>query len=360
MTGIRWLMVMEAFVAMLVLGCTAGLAPTPMPTTVPTSTPTELEATSAPPSPMRSATPSPSPTVAPLPSGLDPEVVAAIEWRRSMGLTTDPAFVIAAMADPDAVDDWAYPILQAEDDFIWRRQQDLLQFVQVVRNYGAGHTGFGGLYLDNEHSLVMSLWTSDPEGHLAEMLAIAGDDAPIGARLVSWTERSLQDVQDRIDFRWPGFAAADARLMGVGASTRDNVLELEISSANPDAPRLIADGLAAELGVPVEMLQVVSDGTGVELLPSGTVKGVVTLWDGSRPGWNDLSIDGDPRGIGYCGGGDIGYGVWKDGHFEIPCKIGDYVIQVWDPGAGPRAVIGEARVTVREGETTRVRIRLDR
>lgn len=205
----------------------------------------------------------------------------------------------------------------------------------------------------------MSLWTSDAEGHLAEMLAIAGADAPIGVRLVRWTDKELRDLQDRVDPRWPGFGEAEARLMGVGASTTGNVLEIEVSSANPDAPRLIADGLAAELGVPVEMLSVESDGTGVELLGTGWVRGVVVTSDGSRPR-GSWSIDGEPVTIGYCGGGDIGYGIGRRGEFRIPCKVGAYRMQVWTYRDG-RVVLGESPVvTVREGRTSHVTIRVDR
>jgi len=277
-----------------------------------------------------------------------------------MGLDTDPAFVAAVMANPDALDMWAYPILQAEDDFIWARQQDLHQFTPTILEYGEAHADeFGGLFMDNEQGRIMTLWTRDPDRHLAEILALTGRDAPISAKEVRWSQAELRRAQRRIDDEWPGFADARATPTGWGASTSDNVLEVEISSANPDAPRAIAEGLATELGVPVEMLRVVSDGTGVELLGTGWVEGTVVTSDGSRPK-GSWQITGDPVTIGYCGGGDIGYGVGRGGSFRIPCKTGDYRMQVWVYRDGHVIVLGESSVvTVREGRTSHTRIRVE-
>jgi hypothetical protein len=139
-----------------------------------------------------------------------------------------------------------------------------------------------------------------------------------------------------------------------------NLVSIHISSANPDAPRLIQERLAADLGVPVAMLEVTSDGTGVALLPYGTVEGVVRLADGSRPRSNDLMVEWRPDTIGDCGIGDMGYGVGENGQFEIPCRVGTYTIEITvsGPGGEGRVVVGQTQVTVREGEVSTVRIRL--
>jgi hypothetical protein len=86
------------------------------------------------------------------------------------------------------------------------------------------------------------------------------------------------------------------------------------------------------------MIRVESDGTGAYLLPGGTVSGRVLLADGRPPGVNDLMLDSgapdDPPG--WCGGGDIGYGVGENGTFELPCKTGRRTILVrdWVPDEG--------------------------
>jgi hypothetical protein len=349
------------------VGCTGGASPSP------SAVPTELVvvlasdpagATATPSSPTARpvvALPTPTPTPEALPSGLDPEIVQAIAWRREMGLRTDPAWVIQAASDPTATESWAFPILPEEEAFIWARQERLQPYVGLVRQHaGAFPDEFGGLFMDNANSQVASLWTRNLEGHLAALLELAGDDAPIGVLPARWSERELRSVQDRIttDLAW--FAAFDAMPTGVGADIVRNVVSVEVSSANPDAPRRIAERLAADLAVPVEMLEVTSDGTGVELLPYGTVKGIVVLADGSKPGRNELMVDGRADTIGYCGGGDMGYGVDEGGRFEIPCKVGTYTMEIKANGAGDGewVVVGEARVVVRADRVSTVRVRL--
>jgi hypothetical protein len=230
-----------------------------------------------------------------------------------------------------------------------------------VQRHAAGFPDeFGGLYIDNANSRIASLWTANLELHLAAIRELAGADAPVVVLPVRWSEAELRAVQDRVDWRWPGFAVVESDPQGAGVDIIRNVVTIEISSANPDAPRLIAERLAADLGVPVVMLDVTSDGTGVELLPSGTVKGVVVLADGSRPGANDLLVDGRADTIGSCGGGDIGYGVGEDGRFEIPCKVGTYTLEIKGPGPGGEGwvVVGQARVVVDADQVPTVRIRL--
>jgi hypothetical protein len=63
--------------------------------------------------------------------------------------------------------------------------------------------------------------------------------------------------------------------------------------------------------------------------------------------------------VGSCGGGDIGYGVGRGGEFRVPCRIGEYTIQIVAYDRDDRVLVGSAEATVREDETTRVRIRLD-
>lgn len=355
--------------ALLAAGCSGDVTPSDPAVTPPPAVPvtvTGAPATPRPASPSPTsrpavALPTPTPTPEPLPSGLDPEIVAAIAWRRETGLRTDLAWVLQVAADPTASPSWAYPILPEEEAFIWARQERLQRYVGLVQEYaGAFPDEFGGLFMDNANSRVASLWTTNLEGHLAALLDLAGDDAPIEVLPARWSERELRAVQDRIDWRWAGFTAVRAAPQGVGVDIVRNVVTVEVSSANPDAPRTIAERLAAELDVPVAMFDVTSDGTGVELLPSGTVKGVVVLADGSKPGENELMVDGRADRIGHCGGGDIGYGVRADGRFEIPCVVGGYTMEIKARGAGDGewVVVGQAHVLVLANQVATVRIRL--
>jgi hypothetical protein len=307
--------------------------------------------------------PTPTPAPEPLPSGLAPDIVAAVAWRRETGLRSDPAWVLQVAGDPTASTFWAHPILPEEEAFIWARQERLQPFVGLVQRHAAEYPDeYGGLYLDNANSRIASLWTANLALHQSAIRELTGADAPIVVLPVRWSKAELRAVQDGIDPHWPGFATVAAAPQGFSEDIPRNLVSIHISSANPDAPQLIRERLAATLGVPVEMLEVTSDGTGVELLPSGTVKGIVLLADGSRPGRNELMVDGRADAIGYCGGGDIGYGVGESGRFEIPCKVGTYTIEIRAPakGDGEWVVVGRARVVVGADQVSTVRIRLVR
>ena len=281
--------------------------------------------------------------------------------RQLFGLRSDLAWVQQVAADPRAqMEALDFPMLPEEEAEFGSRQRAYEAAVEVIQRYAASHVDqFGGVYTDQPNHVVVTLWTDDPEGHLADLNKLGAVAKPIVARQVRWSERELRAVQDQVDWDW--FSEVDARGEGVGADIVRNVVEIDISSANPDAPRLIVEHYVGALGIPPEMLVVTSDGTGAALLPFGTVRGVVTLADGSAPGYNNLMVDGRGAGPGSCGGGDMGYGVGEDGRFRIPCQVGKYtmVIEAPLPRDGGWVVVGRADVTVRADRTVKVRIRLD-
>ena len=297
----------------------------------------------------------------PLPSDLPSDLAYAVRQRISFGLRSDLAWVRQVAADPRArMEVLDFLMLPEEESALYASQSSYQAAAGAIQRYAESHKDeFGGLYIDQPGHVVVSLWTNDPEGHLAEVRKLGSGLGPIVARQVRWSEKALRAVQDKIDWDW--LAEVEAAGQGVGADITRNVVEIDISSANPDAPRLIVEHYAGKLGIPPEMLDVVSDGTGVELLPFGWVKGVVVQADGSEPDDNNLMVDGRGGDPGYCGGGDVGYGVGSGGKFKLPCKIGARTIVVLapTPDDGKWVVVGSADVTVRADETVRIRIRLD-
>ena len=141
-----------------------------------------------------------------------------------------------------------------------------------------------------------------------------------------------------------------------------NVVQIEISSANPDAPRLIVEHYAEKLGIPTEMLDVVSDGTGVKLLPFGWVKGVVVQADGSEPGYNDLMVDGRGATPGTAVGATWATASGTTAGSSCRARSAHGRSWYWRPRRddGEWIVVGSADVTVRADETVRIRIRLDK
>jgi hypothetical protein len=302
------------------------------------------------------AAPSPVPEAS-LPADLDAETREAVRFRTKDGLRRDLAWIREVAADPTAVTDFGVPLLPAETAALFARNELPDPVRAVLGAYG--HTEeFGGLYIDHaQGGVVVLLWTTDPAIHEAAIRPELPACHPVQFRQVRWSERELRGWSDRIGADLDWLAEIPAALQGVGADIQANVVDVSVSSANPRAAELIVDHYDAPAG----MLRVESDGTGAALLPSGTVVGRVLLADGTPPGPNDLMLDaGSPNDPpGWCGGGDIGYGVVEDGRIEFPCKAGRRTILVKDWTAdGKHAVIASLVVDVPANDEVEVEIRL--
>jgi hypothetical protein len=179
-------------------------------------------------------------------------------------------------------------------------------------------------------------------------------------RKVTYSEAELRAIQDRVtaDWRASWLTGIPAAMQGVGVETMENIVVVEVSSANSNAPTIIEDHY--DLG---DRLRVESDGTGAALVPWGRVTGVVKRPDGSTlaDDASKLMLDwGDSQdGVGHCGGGDVGFGVDERGRFDVPCQVGRRTILVKRSVAeGEWTTIGRGVTTVREGATSKLDIRL--
>ena len=315
------------------------------------------------------AAPSVGPTVAdaPLPSpalvesaeAVDPEIERIIEFRRSLGLRHDPAYVLGLQDDPAArVFLLDFPMTMAEERELLAKQAETDRIIPVIQAYAARHEStFGGLYIDRDQvpGAVVVLFT---DALLPHELALRADlgTAFIVLRQVRYSEAYLRSLQDAIarDAGW--MEAIPARMWGVGTRIGENVVELEVSSAVPDAETIIAAHY--DVG---DALRVVSDGTGAMLIPAGTVTGTILLPNGDPVGENGLMLDAESDEPGKCGGGDIGYGVLQDGTFEYPCQAGTRTIIVRGPAPDGDGwpELGRATVEVPANGTVEVTIRLD-
>lgn len=222
----------------------------------------------------------------------------------------------------------------------------------IVRSYAAEHPdSFAALWIDRSfgHPVrVASSWTEDIEAHRAELQERIGAVVPFALFAAEYTEAELVWARDRIlrDREW--LATVSARLLGLGAGGTNNRVELEVSSALPDAPERIRTHFAEEHGFDAGMLVVSSDGTGAAFVPWGTVR--VTLELPAEPMPDDVELSpgwtSDVRGL-QCGSGlDVGVG------FEaIPCQEGRWTIQVQAWRNGTYSILGSGVVDVVAGET---------
>jgi hypothetical protein len=292
-------------------------------------------------------------------AGLDEATLTAIRIRTSYGLPADLETIRRAAGDLTATDEFGTPLFPAEIQELWARNERSDRILSIIQGYVDTHAAVsGGLWIDQAAGGVVTLsFTDDLVQHrlaLAELLAGRGVVAVVQAR---YSERDLRQYQDRVTADAAWFRSIGAALTGVGYLAMENVLSIEISSKNPDVEQLVI----VRYNLPADAVKVESDGTGAHLLPSGTVRGRVLTAAGKAPGRNEFMVDsrgGDP---GWCGGGDVGFGVNADGTFELPCKVGHRTIVILAPPVadGEWTVVGQADVVVPAGGIVKVTIHLD-
>ena len=310
---------------------------------------------SATPAPTAPMTPPPTPVPEVLPADIDPDVQHAVELRSSYGLRYDLEYVLMVAKDPRAIDAFGVPTYPEEFTDVTTRFDESRAMAQLVQGCADAHRDeFGGLYIEESaHTGLVSLWTDHLAEHAADIRAKAGPSARLAFGKVRYAEAELRTLQHRVTKEWraPWVARIPAAFEGVGFDVYANAVIVEISSADPDAATIVAD----HFGVG-DRLQVESDGTGVRLIPWGTIRGRVEPIPGSHT-WLDLAWSSSDSG--ECGGGDMGFGVNQQGMFELPCQIGTWTIKVMDHREDDTQVeIGRATVKVRKGRVTRVTIHL--
>ena len=305
-------------------------------------------------SPAPAASPS-SPTEAPEP--VPSEIAYAMHQREVFGLRSDREWVEQVAAAPRATTfTLDFPMLPEEDAEFTRRQVDFGTVAAAVKAYAQTvPEAFGGVYIDQPRHVVVALWTATPEVHRIRILERLGGWAPLEARQVRHTEQELNDLVDRIGSDWDWMKGAGALPLSAGTEIIDNLVSLQVSSANP----AIGAQILLHYGVGPDILRVDSDGSGVFLLPRGTIEGTVVMADGKPvPGRNELMLQWEADGPGECGVGDMGYGVGT-GRFELPCSPGGWTILVMAPVPDGWEEVGRGHVVVPPGGIVQLRIRLE-
>jgi hypothetical protein len=300
-------------------------------------------------------------TPEPLPS----DIAYAMHQREQFGMRADQAWVEAVAADHRArIEMLDFPMLPAEEAALQARQATVDRVVGFVHRYTGDHPEeFGGLFIDPARHVVVTLWTAHADEHRLAILRELGAWAPLEARLGRWTERDLDALLERISADWDWMRAIGAAPVGAGVETMDGIVSIQVSSANPAAPALIL----AHYGVGPDILRVDSDGTGIVLLPRGTIRGTVVTADGGTPHTDALMVswasDDTGDGHGDCGVGDMGYGVGLNGRFTLPCAPGGWTITIEEArdasGNGDWTPVGSGHVIVPAGGEVTLRITLD-
>jgi hypothetical protein len=301
----------------------------------------------------------PAPTLAAVATP-SPAELEAIRFRTSVGLRADLDYIRAVAADPSASSTkYSVPLLPAEIVELDSRVANADAIRDAIKEYADLHPSeFGGLYLDQQNGgAVTTLWTGHLADHVAAVMRRIKPGARVAFRLVTYPLRDLQSLQDRISGDWDWMRAFTIAPAGLWVDVIANRVEVDVSSANPDAAALIL----AHYAVPAGMLSVESDGTGAALIPRGEVHGRVLDSLAKPPGdatAQRLNLAWASDGPGTCGGGDIGYGVSGDGSFGLPCQAGGHTIDVQILVGDTWTTIASGHVVAIAGTTVTIEIRL--
>lgn len=275
--------------------------------------------------------------------------------RRQFGLRADEIWVRDVAANPTAVMDFGVPLMPFERDEIMRRPNGGEALTTALQDYLATQADVaGGLYIDQARGgIVTILVTNEPGPHEAAIAELVGPDAPVAVRQVRWTEAELRDLQDRIVADMAFIDALPGRMKSAGVNVFDNVAELSISSAVPDAAERIIAHFGAE-----GMLRVDSDGTGVLLQPTGRILGRIV----APPGTDMMRFSPQYTADVDIGGRDaIGIGVQPDGTFVIdrlpPATYTVTILEMTDVG---NTEVGRGTVLLPPGAGVPLEILLDR
>ena len=197
----------------------------------------------------RQVTP-PTPDVAPSrtepsPSARDP-IADAIEWRRSLDLRADEAYVRTLAHGPGAIAHaefagFQYPLTESEIRELLRRNRDMGEISRKALEYARTQpTEFAGAYVDTANSRYVFLVTDNVVMHRQRLYARLPAGAPIVVAQVRWSLAELEPIVDRI--RQDDAFFSD---LGVFAITNvveaENLIEIELNTDDPaDAARVRA------------------------------------------------------------------------------------------------------------------------
>ncbi len=284
--------------------------------------------------------------------------------RHDIGLRADLAWVRQVAADPTArSDELTIPLLPAEKAELHARGDSAAEVVPIVRAEADLHPAdYGGDYLDNEHGgAFTSLWRANLLMHEAAIRLRVSPFARVAFRSCTFSQADLNALMDKInaDSDGPWLRAIPAAITGAARDDINDGVEIDISSANPNAAALVMAHYASTLNLPPGILTVVSDGNGAALRPWGAIRLTVLGPDGKPIHVvNSLYVEwaGDLPNL-RCGIGDVGYGISSDGTpTELPCQAGRWRISI---DTGPDTpVLGSASVLVAGGKTVELRLKI--
>ncbi len=296
------------------------------------------------------ATSSPNPWLA------NAEIDRAMEFRRASGLRADELWARGVASDPASkvgVEAFSIPLLPSEVDTLQRRARISDEAMPVIETYGEAEPTWAGAYVDRQTGAIVALFTDDIGRHQSALGRLLHPEAAVVVVEASWTLAELRRLQKSIAADADWLEEHGHKLLGVGVSISSNHTFVDVSSADPQIGEILAqryDGAGR--------LAVTTDGTGVRLWPTGTLKGLVVDKNGDPV--RDLLVELVPDVPGAGPASDVGYATGPTGRFAFPdITAVRYIVHVMAEDDPSRQVLGETAAVVRAGKTTEVRITVE-
>lgn len=279
------------------------------------------------------------------------ELLKAVQFRISVGLRADEAWILQVAADPSSrAGEIAYgvPLTPDERAELDASRASYEEVVPKLTRYGQAHSDeWAGVY--EESGIVVAQFTGNVEQHAAAIALLVPTDA-VRVKGVRWSLAELTDLSDRIALgkRWLG--TVGATLISGGVDVRANAVTLRISTGNDQAPDLIADYFDADREQ-IHFTLAEPPWSG----PTGVL--VITAINASGDPVPDLMCVPIPAEPGAYSS-DAAWSTLSDGRCLIP-GVGatDYVIELraFD-GVENWVDVGRGNVTVHGGEEAAVTI----
>ncbi|HEU4673556.1 MAG TPA: hypothetical protein VFS32_11715 [Candidatus Limnocylindrales bacterium] len=280
----------------------------------------------------------------------------AAAFRRSVGLRSDDAWLRSVASAPDAmaaVARFGVPLMPPEAAELEMRASSADAIAAVVSAYGTQHPDdYVGLVADPQSGRVVAKFARNVELHEKALRTLIAPAAPLDVVKVQWTKDELESLAHRISH--DGWLRAQRYdLLDLGVDIASNRVQLLVSTADPDAVVRITDHYQAQ-----GKLVVTTDGTGVTLLPTGSLSGVALDHAGRPVAGLDVEFHPDIAGAGPRG--DRGLETDSGGRFSITTQATGYTVVLLS-SRGPdgeeltgsdRIEVGSARADIPTGGST--------
>lgn len=287
------------------------------------------------------------------------ELADAQRFRSSFGLRTDEAWIRMVAVDPRSVpgvEAFGVPLMPDEMAELDRRARNSDQIFDLVEAYGLGYPDdWAGIFVDQQgDGAVVALFSSHLGQHEADLRQRVSPLASLEVRSARWSLRQLGAFKARVEADQDWLRTIDAWYTRSQVYPPENLVELRISSANPDAPALVAQHFQAD-----GWLKVISDGIGHWDGPTGSLVVQAVGPSGVIPGRSyvcrllpdDLAAFPDP-----------GFEYETDANGECSfTAVGatGYDVHIMAYLSGELVVVGRGRVTVEAGRESRIDITIN-